>query len=236
MQTKPHPLAADSSPSSDAAPELDEALVSSPEWLSALLDGECPPERMGQATAARAGSNADPALDLYADWSRYHWIGEALRGSAARLAPPASPAFAEAVLARLAPEPAPALSPLMEPPARPVSLPQTAANDAVFRWKMVAGLASVASVAALSWSFLAGDVAPGADPQWAQVPAQQAVAVADQAAATAGLQGVMTAHGLLWRDPQLDAMLAAHRQHGGISALHVPVGFLRNATYSNSAP
>ena len=33
------------------------------------------------------------------------------------------------------------------------------------------------------------------------------------------------------RDPQLDELLAAHRQLGGASALQMPAGFLRNATF-----
>ncbi|BAO81570.1 DNA-binding ferritin-like protein [Serpentinimonas raichei] len=235
MQTKPSTLAADSGPT-DAAPVFDEASAPPLEWLSALLDGECPPERVAQATAAHAGSGTGAATDLYADWSRYHWIGEALRGSAARPVPLASPAFADAVLARLAQEPAPARSPVEAAPAPTVTPPQAAANDAVFRWKMVAGLASVATMAALSWSFLLGGVATDQGQQWAQAPAPQAVAVSDQSSEPAGLQGVVTAKGLMWRDPQLDTLLAAHRQHGGMNALHVPVGFLRNATYDHSAP
>ena len=231
MQTKPHPLAADSSPS-DAAPAGDATPVPAREWLSALLDGECPPERVAQATATRADADAD----LYADWSRHHWIGEALRGSPASRLPPASPAFADAVLARLALEPAPMPSPLDAAPAPTQPLPPAAANDAVFRWKMVAGLASVATVAALSWSFLSGGVAANHGQQWAQAPALQPVAASDPSTEPAGLQGVVTAKGLMWRDPQLDALLAAHRQHGGMNALHVPVGFLRNATYDHSAP
>jgi sigma-E factor negative regulatory protein RseA len=38
------------------------------------------------------------------------------------------------------------------------------------------------------------------------------------------------------RDPQLDAMLAAHKQFGGASALQMPAGFLRNATFQEGAP
>jgi sigma-E factor negative regulatory protein RseA len=33
------------------------------------------------------------------------------------------------------------------------------------------------------------------------------------------------------RNPQLDALLAAHRQLGGVSALQMPAGFLRNTTF-----
>jgi sigma-E factor negative regulatory protein RseA len=39
------------------------------------------------------------------------------------------------------------------------------------------------------------------------------------------------ASALMIRDPQLDALLAAHRQMGGTTALQMPSGFLRNATF-----
>ena len=38
----------------------------------------------------------------------------------------------------------------------------------------------------------------------------------------------------LYDDPQLDALLAAHKQLGGGSALPMPAGFLRNATFEGS--
>ncbi|OYX52837.1 MAG: hypothetical protein B7Y96_10830 [Comamonadaceae bacterium 32-67-11] len=201
-----------------AAPDADPATAR--EWLSALVDGECPPERVAQALAtpgrqrpvlgAERGSDLDTALDaeldaaldadLCADWSLHHWIGEALRGEPAH--PPASPDFANAVLARLAAE---------------------------------SGLASVAAVAALSWSLLPGAATPDAGQQWAQSPAPLQVSATDPAAQPADLQAVATAHGLVWRDPQFEALMAAHRQHGSLNALHVPVGFMRNATYDRPA-
>jgi sigma-E factor negative regulatory protein RseA len=33
------------------------------------------------------------------------------------------------------------------------------------------------------------------------------------------------------RQPELEALLAEHRQYGGLSAVQVSSGFLRNATY-----
>ena len=222
------------------------------EWLSALVDGECAPERVAQALGAPgrtppglgAEHGSDLDADLCADWSLHHWIGEALRGEPAH--PPASPAFANAVLARLAAEQAPAWSPVaaapqlpaaqVQPearvqPAAPVAAGKPAANDAVFRWKMVAGLASVASVAALSWSLLPGVATPDAGQQWAQSPPPLVATAPGAAAQPADLQTVTTAHGLVWRDPQFEALMAVHRQHGSLNALHVPVGFMRNATY-----
>ncbi|OYU41868.1 MAG: anti-anti-sigma factor, partial [Burkholderiales bacterium PBB4] len=37
------------------------------------------------------------------------------------------------------------------------------------------------------------------------------------------------------RDPHLAALLAAHKQFGGTSALQMPAGFLRNATFEGPA-
>jgi sigma-E factor negative regulatory protein RseA len=42
---------------------------------------------------------------------------------------------------------------------------------------------------------------------------------------------VNTPQGAVIRDTQLEALMAEHRQHGGMSALQMPAGFLRNATY-----
>jgi sigma-E factor negative regulatory protein RseA len=44
---------------------------------------------------------------------------------------------------------------------------------------------------------------------------------------TAALQ----APAVMLRDPELDALMAAHQQMGGHSAWQMPSGFLRNATY-----
>ena len=39
---------------------------------------------------------------------------------------------------------------------------------------------------------------------------------------------------IIIRDPQLDAMLAAHRQMGGATAFQMPSGFMRNATFNEN--
>ena len=41
--------------------------------------------------------------------------------------------------------------------------------------------------------------------------------------------------GVMIRDARLDELLAAHRQLGGASALQMPAGFLRNATFEGPA-
>jgi sigma-E factor negative regulatory protein RseA len=45
----------------------------------------------------------------------------------------------------------------------------------------------------------------------------------------------VVAAGVILRDPQLDAFLQAHRDAGGPSALQMPAGFLRNATFEGPA-
>jgi len=115
-----------------------------------------------------------------------------------------------------------------------------AANDAVFRWKMVAGFASLAAVMAVSWTLLG--TAPGSPASGGQMAAltspssstQVPVAVAPP---SAGGQEVVvnTPQGPVIRDAQLEERLAEHRQYGGMSALQMPAGFLRNATYDAPA-
>jgi sigma-E factor negative regulatory protein RseA len=107
-----------------------------------------------------------------------------------------------------------------EPAGTPRSPLRAAANDASFRWKLVAGVASLTAVAAIAWN-VAGAF-PG-KPQEAQLAAGQRGTV------LAGQQG-----GVMIRDPRLDEFLAAHRQLGGASALQMPAGFLRNATFEGA--
>ena len=107
-----------------------------------------------------------------------------------------------------------------------------AANASVFRWKLAAGFASLAAVAALGWNAYLG--LGGTAPQGAQLAAAQppAEAVAPAFVATAGgPQGQQ----IMIRDPRLDELLAAHKQFGSTSALQMPAGFLRNATFEAPA-
>lgn len=200
------------------------------EALSALLDGECAAVQMAELTQAYAASGK-----LRQAWAEYHWVGEALRGEAAAAEEGlASPVFVAGVMARLAQEPqAPRVLPTAPMPvAVGVSRPGAsieAANDAVFRWKLVAGMASFCAVAALAWQVA---VAPSSSaPTLAQVPTTGATASTVASATPPAMAWVPTERGLVLRDPQLEALMAAHRQYGGVSALQMPAGFLRNATY-----
>ena len=92
-----------------------------------------------------------------------------------------------------------------------------AANDGSFRWKLVAGVASLAAVSVIAWN-AAGLLSPTSAPQLALAPELQQVVVASP-------QGPMV------RDARLEELLAAHKQLGGATALQVPSGFLQNATF-----
>lgn len=102
------------------------------------------------------------------------------------------------------------------------------ANEAVFRWKLLAGLASLAAVSVIGWQAVGGWGDQREASQLAQVQIESPD-VALQQAVVGGEPQVMI------RDPQLDALLTAHRQFGGTSALQMPAGFLRNATFEGAA-
>jgi len=95
-----------------------------------------------------------------------------------------------------------------------------AANDG--RWKIAAGFASVAALAALTWNVVA-PTATSTAPQMAATPA-----TVIPVAVTEPPRGNMV------RDPSLDKLLAAHRQLGSATVLQQPAGFLRNATFEGA--
>jgi sigma-E factor negative regulatory protein RseA len=72
------------------------------------------------------------------------------------------------------------------------------------RWKFVAGLASLMAVAVIGWQLVGG------------------------------LTDARDMQQVMFRDPQLDALLAAHRQSGGTPPLQMSAGFLRNATFEGT--
>jgi len=187
--------------------ELD---VKEQELLSALADGELQGEELAQALALCAGDSA------CARWRDYHLIGDVLRAPELARAGD-STQFLQRVRSALANEvAAPVLS------SQPAVV-APAANDSLFRWKMVAGFASLAAVAAIGWNSFS--VLQSAAPQGAQLAATQPSAATEQTELAQAGPAVMI------RDPRLDELLAAHKQYGGASALQMPAGFLRNATF-----
>lgn len=184
--------------------------------VSALADGQLSGDEFAAALQACHGNP-----EMRDQWSTYHLIGDVLRSPGLALADSGSHAFAARLAARLAQEPAPPSLPVLafQPQGillAPAVASRPAAND--YRWKLVAGFASLAAVSAIAWSVSGMPAAPAAGPQLARQAGDEQVLVASP-------QGTMV------RDARLEEMLAAHKQFGGTSALQVPSGFLRNATF-----
>lgn len=200
------------------------------ELMSALTDGQLDSEALARGIAL---AMSDPSARTA--WHDYHLIGDVLRS--AELAGGTAPAaFMGRMQLRLRQEhavPVPAGGAALAPYQRQLSAPADlsarvraeAANDGSFRWKLVAGVASAAAVAAVAWTLIAG-LAPKPDQgQFAVAPAP----TKPVATLANGERGVMI------RDARLDELLAAHRQLGGASVLQTPTGFVRNATFEGPA-
>lgn len=158
---------------------------------------------------AQAMALLDDSAEARQRWHSYHVMGDAMRTGQADVRPHDAD-FVLRLRARLQQEPA--LTALQDAPVPAkihVTLTSTAKPSANDRWwPLVVGLASVAMVTVVAWQGFQGLVAP--DPQLAAAP-------------------------VMIRDPHIDALLAAHRQFGGTSALQAPTGFLRNATFEEGA-
>ena len=182
------------------------------ELISALADGQLQGEALARGVqAATADARAREA------WCTYHLVGEVLRTGRGQTGV-APEAFLAALRGRLQAEPAPRPAIAFLPAVPVQGSDRVAAND--WRWKLVAGVASVAAVGAISWNMVGGPVSPSAQPQLAAAPASVAAAVRPAS---------------MIRDAQLDRLLAAHRQLGGATALQTSSGFLRNATFEGPA-
>jgi len=167
--------------------------------LSALMDGQLHGQQFA-STLEWLGHDEDARLT----WHAYHLVGDVLR-SGELIARAHDAGFLQRLKVRL--EPAAPL-PLCPDAANRIPaqhIGNGAANDSSGRWKLLAGLASLAAMAVIGWQLVGGLAEHGV--------AQQAMI----------------------RDPQLDALLAAHRQSGGSSALQMSAGFLRNATFEGAS-
>lgn len=192
------------------------------ELISALADGQLRGEAFARGIEAAA---TDPAAREA--WHTYHLIGDVLRSG--EMAGGTLPgAFLAGLQLRLRQEPGLTVQgPVEATPRVAVTAPQQAANDASFRWKLVAGLASVVAVAAIAWTAVGGLAGKPEQAQLAALPASEV--------ASAGVVVPASATGVMIRDPRLDEFLAAHRQLAGASALQTPAGFLRNAAFEGSS-
>lgn len=196
--------------------------ITTSELLSALADGQLGDEELSVALDACA--HDDASLDC---WNTYHLIGDVLRAPAqARISMAADSelAFVRRLHSRLAQESIASVAPTpvetVAVPAQPLATVVhhrgAASNDSSFRWKLLAGVASLAAVSAIAWN-ASVFLAPSALPQLAQSAAPQIV--------------LTSAQGPMVRDARLDELLAAHRQFGVASALQESSGFLRNAAF-----
>jgi sigma-E factor negative regulatory protein RseA len=205
------------------------------EQVSALADGHLQGRAFAETIDALGTHD-----ELRADWHTCHLIGDVLR-SGRHTACSDSSAFLKKLQARLAIEAA-------APPAKAQAAPALAAvrqrhaepaNEPVFRWKLVAGAASLAAVAAISWNWVGGvsTVPSGAQLAQAQQPPAISVLTASNPNATSAIASAVPtrvqigsgAPQVMLRDPRLDELLAAHQQAGGGSQM--PSTFLRNATF-----
>lgn len=179
--------------------------------VSALADGELKGAEFERALELLRG---DP--QARANWYAYHQLGDLLRRGPRAAVGPQDEVFVARFRARLAQE-AP------QPPRATLAYQggQTSANDGVWRWKAVAGFCSLAAVAVLAWQLLAPPLTQDT-PQLARADSS-AVPMPEEAPR------------VMIRDPRLDELIAAHQQQGGTSALQMPAGFLRNATFERPA-
>lgn len=192
--------------------------VQTQELISALADGQLRGDAFARGVAAATGDAAARQR-----WATYHLIGDVLRsGQHAVGSEPV--AFLARLQVRLEREQPPL--PVTDVQAVAALPPRVeAANDAAFRWKLVAGLASVAAVGAIAWS-VAGGVASGR-PDGGQLASAAAGGAVPVLTSAPGGPGVMI------RDPQLDELLAAHRRLGA-SALQMSPAFVRNAAFESA--
>ena len=175
------------------------------EMISALADGQL----AGEAFAQGVELAAMDAVGREA-WHAYHLIGDVLRSSDLACGA-GSEQFVTRLKVKLREESLAAHAPQVSP-----IVVREAAND--FRWKVVAGVASVAALSAIAWSLAISPAGTGG------------AQLAKGATPANGVVLTSTQQGVMMRDPRLDEMLATHRQFGG-AQLMAPAGSLRNATF-----
>jgi sigma-E factor negative regulatory protein RseA len=204
------------------------------ELVSDLMDGRLSERALTDAVEKVAGTE-----QAREHWHTYHMLGDVMRS--ADLAPRVGDAgflsrFQERLQAQVALRPklgdefSTTLPASQGATSVSASDKNRAANDAYVPWKWVAGLASLAVLVVASWNVLGNNQALSSERQLAQADPAAATA------ATAVLAETSNEGQVMIRDPRLDRLLLAHRQSGGQSALQVPSGFLRSATFEVSMP
>ncbi len=201
------------------------------EKVSALTDGELRGDEFAQTLDGMGQSE-----EARQTWHTYHLVGDVLRaGQAVDSSKDAAfmTRFKQSLSHEAAVKPAMNAAYLIAGDADNTGArsqfdsKNESANQSNFRWKLLAGVASLATVTVMAWQAMTGLTDQGGAPQLARESTGQPALTLTQVAT--GDTAVMI------RDPQLDALMAAHRQFGGTSALQMPAGFLRNATFEGAA-
>lgn len=210
--------------------------------LSCLADGELDDAVELEAALAEAGS-----AEAQACWRTYSLIGDVLR--APELAQShCNAAWLQQLRERLRQEQAGQALPQagQGEPLRADLTQQPAANDGIFRWKMVAGLASFAAVAAIGWNLL-GSVQPGAaggdavlaqseeavQPAAANVQ-QVAVSEPERSRPSQAWRPAQPPYSVVLRNPELDRLLAQQATANQDAAARRASEFFRNAGYDTA--
>lgn len=219
--------------------------VENAEQVSALVDGQLLGDEFVQALA-----DLESCSEARAQWDIYHVLGDVLRSNqvSARMH---DAEFVQRVRQRLSEDATEMVAVdaiLINAGARKYLKSESANNNS---WRRLAGFAALAFMGVLAWQGLdwVNLSDPAAAPQLAQQsvasPLGQAASDVTMTPSDARIAGptLLQADGssaiamtpdapIMIRDPQLDALLAAHRQFGGASALQMPAGFLRNAAFA----
>lgn len=119
--------------------------------------------------------------------------------------------------------------------------PSVAANDSVFRWKIIAGIATLAAFGSILWGVVGSNAANPDGAVLAQQTPPASTSPVPQNIITVSGQALQSATSsqtqpVMIRDPRLDELLAAHKQFGGHSALQQPAGSLRSVSLVSSRP
>ncbi len=195
------------------------------ELLSALADGELRDELALEQALSEAESEAGQQA-----WQMYQLVGDVLRSP--DLAQGCQHDILSGLRMRLAQEPplaagleVPSVPANLQASVAPVPSPREAANDAVFRWKLAAGFASIAAVATVGWHLWTLQPTGSQATQWAAAPAAPTV------------MAVASSNGgpVVLRDPRLDALLASQPQYASRAGVQMPAEFLRNASLARSS-
>ena len=206
---------------------MTELPINQSESLSALMDGELHGTAQQSALTALL---AEPAAR--GTWHAYHVVGDVLRSDALSGAAH-DLEFLARLETRLAQEPLPPIAAVPALRVNPLSLGRSlqSANSPVY-WRVVAGVACSALVAVIGISVWVPNIELTSG-SMAVVTPPSVSGNAAQFAESVPLDIAVPPDGML-RDSRLDQLLRAHQQLGGHSALQMPSGFLRNATYQEA--